>query len=91
MLGSGIFEGFYKPQLKKFRANEYYKILLINVNEFLTNYDGFELSKSNSSRDKEWLIFPATEIKLNFDIVEYSAILDGGCFQEIESFKELNE
>lgn len=85
-IGTGIYEGSFIPSLAMFK-NEY-KLILINVFEFLKLSEGYEVSKKNSKRDEEWLVFPATCIKLNNNQIEFSAILDGACISQIEAYKK---
>lgn len=85
-IAPGIYEGFFKPILREFSNISKYRILLINVVDCLSGYKGYEKSRINAIRDKEWLILPATPKQMNVGI-EYSAILDGGILSEIRKFK----
>jgi len=82
-----LYEGYYKPTLNIFWCYEKYRVLLIDVVQFLNNYDGYENSKKNSLRDKEWLILPTTPVQFRSG-AEYSAILDCGCISEIIKYKK---
>jgi hypothetical protein len=80
----GVFEGFYKPNLKKFTHYlDDYRIILLDVVRILTEYKdlsaSYTSSLENAVLDKEWLLLPATITRLNSGQLEYSAILDGGC------------
>lgn len=85
----GVHEGHYRPTLTKFQNHQFVSLLLINVFSFLSHDPKgnlFNNSIQNAKRDKEWLIFPMTPVEFDNGIIEYSAILDGGCLdiQNIE-------
>jgi hypothetical protein len=62
---------------------------LIDIFTALNEHDEYEKSRSNSKKDEEWLILPATPIHLNNNLIEYSAIMDGACISEIKRFKKI--
>jgi hypothetical protein len=78
----GVYEGLFAPSLKMFsRITDNYRAILIDVVTVLTraNSDEDTMALANATRDKEWLLLPATHILLNSDQVEYSAIFDAAC------------
>lgn len=81
-LENGVFEGKFDPALTLFKKTGVpYRVILMDVKTILTKWKDFDTSYSkafsNASRDKEWLLLPATKISLNGKTDEYSAILDG--------------
>lgn len=85
-LSNGVYEGRYKT------LNQLYasvvpesRMILIDVVKFLADFDGFELTKSLSLNEKEWLILPANPIKF-VNGYEYSSLLEGGCIDEIKFY-----
>lgn len=88
-LESGVFEGKFRPSLNEFaRHGIDYRILLYDVYKILTNAneDQYSTAISNSKRDSEWLLLPATNKQFNFGKEEYSGILDTNCitYQKIK-------
>lgn len=85
----GIYECTYKPILVEFARFGIYRIFLIDVNKALSNgsLDKYNTALEYSSFDKEWLLLPAMPKEFSFGRVEYSATLDGACFEIPELFK----
>ncbi|MFY7988121.1 MAG: hypothetical protein ACOVNP_04505 [Flavobacterium sp.] len=85
---AGLYECIYKPILKEFSTFEVYRIFLIDVNKALNaaNIDKYNIALEYSSFDREWLLLPAMPKEFNSGKVEYSAILDGACFESPEFF-----
>ncbi len=85
---AGLYECTYKPILKEFARFGVYRIFLIDVNEALNaaNIDKYSIALEYSSFDKEWLLLPAMPKEFNSGKIEYSAILDGACFDSPEFF-----
>ena len=92
-MSKGVYCGIYEPQLRKFQMFPgFYKVILINVREAISaqpQHPNFTKVLSNATRDKEWLILPATETELNAGTVQYSGILDGACISEIVKYKKI--
>lgn len=84
----GIYECTYNPILQEFARFGTYGIFLIDVNKAMryNGLDKFSIALEYSSFDKEWLLLPAMPKELIFGRVEYSAILDGECFEIPELF-----
>lgn len=81
----GIYKCIFKPQILMFREFEYYTIILIDAKIVLK--DKFEMTAEYALFDKEWLLLPATLKLMNHNVLEYSAILDGGCISSISRYK----
>ncbi len=88
----GVYEGFFKPTLRRFkRISDKYRILLMNVKYILSNFNQdsqYEMSIQKAGSDEEWLVLPATDMVLNSGRIEFSAILDGGCLSNITRYKK---
>lgn len=84
----GIFECTYTPILKEFAKFGVYRVFLIDVHKALSinDVDKYNVALEYSSFDREWLLLPATPKEFNLGKVEYSAILDGACFEIPELF-----
>lgn len=87
-LKHGIFVGKYQTNNPKYKEIlPVSKVLLINVTKFLADFANYEQSKTNSARDKEWLILPANPMEF-VNGTEYSSILEGGCISEITFYSK---
>lgn len=88
----GIYHARFRPTLRKFLNQDFIEILLVNVFEALSGHprsEHFKLSVENAKRDLEWLLLPQTPIIFDNGLVEYSAILDGGCLSEVRKYRLL--
>lgn len=90
-LSVGVYEGFFKPNLRAFwKDTGLYRIIIIDVKTVLSNAkDGNDYSSAiqKATDDEEWLIFPATLMQLNPNGYHgYSAILDDGCISLITKY-----
>ncbi len=85
---AGLYECIYKPVLKEFLRFGIYRIFLIDVNGGLNeaNIDRYNMALEYSSFDREWLLLPAMSKEFNSGKIEYSAIVDGACFESPEFF-----
>lgn len=85
---TGVYECTYTPILKEFTRFGIYRIFLIDVNNALraTSLKKYNIAIEYSGFDKEWLLLPALPKEFNFGKVEYSAIVDGACFENPEFF-----
>ncbi|MEX0813016.1 MAG: hypothetical protein WD048_12425 [Chitinophagales bacterium] len=83
-LDKGVYAGKYNPTLLKFRNLDFCKVLLIDVQTYLSQFEGFEESKAKAKRDDEWLVLPANPLE---GTNELSGILDGGNFLTYRTFK----
>jgi len=93
LLAAGIYEGTYQPQLLEFKMFPgIYKVILINVQEaikHLPSLTNFIAVNANATKDKEWLLLPATEMIMNTGKIEYSGVVDGNCISEITRYKRI--
>lgn len=80
----GAYSGIYQPTLTMFQHLNHCRILLLDLSLYLSKFNGYDESKANARRDKEWLILPANPFG---NITEFSAILDGGNFLTYQTFK----
>ncbi|WP_339880787.1 hypothetical protein [uncultured Algoriphagus sp.] len=80
----GAYSGIYQPTLLMFQHLNYCRVMLIDVGQYLSQFDGYEKSKANAKRDSEWLILPANPLGV---LNEFSASLDGGNFLTYQTFK----
>ncbi len=88
-LSTGVYEGKYQT------ANPLHaqilpisRIIIIDLVKFLGGFTGFEKSKLNSFKDKEWLVLPANPKKF-VNRIEYSSILDGGCIDDLKFYASI--
>jgi hypothetical protein len=91
-ISPGIYEGLYPTDKTKFaKTSPNYRAILIDVLEainVLSTDPAHSTITANASRDREWLILPATPIALNFGQIEYSGILDiSYLLNDIEKYK----
>ena len=86
-IDNGLYYGDFTPSLEIYKNCGFY-LYLINVVEFFTNIEGFEIAYDLAKGDKEWLILPATNIINDSISNEYSAIIDGGCIHKIRKYKK---
>ncbi|MGZ3871882.1 MAG: hypothetical protein ACXVJD_03125 [Mucilaginibacter sp.] len=77
----GVYECWYHPTLLEFVPFGFYRIFLIDTVTALkhANPVAFKTALEYSQYDHEWLVLPATPKNFHGRI-EYSAVLDGGCF-----------
>jgi hypothetical protein len=85
-LSKGVFHCKYDSSLLV--SDKKCNILLLDVCRYLEQFNGFDLSKHNSKRDKEWLVFPAQTVKLKTGN-EFSARLDTGNIFRIKRIAEI--
>lgn len=85
----GIYECWYKPTLFEFARYGYYRIFLIDAISALqqAKSDVFKTALEYSNYDNEWLVLPAMPKVFQGGSIEYSAILDGGCFSQNEYYE----
>lgn len=78
----GVYECWYQPTLTEFTPFGFYRVFLIDAFTALqiVGPTTFKTASEYSYYDKEWLILPAMPKLFQGGRVEYSAILDGGCF-----------
>lgn len=86
-IGDGIYEGFYPPELLKFKKlGDQYRVVLLDVVKILSSAPEphkYRSAIDYATKDSEWLILPATPVPFNFNKIEYSSILDGACISNI--------
>lgn len=80
----GVYECWYQPTLIEFTRVGFYRVFLIDAFTALQKADptGFRTASEYSNYDKEWLVLPAMPKLFQAGQVEYSAVLDGGCFSQ---------
>jgi hypothetical protein len=85
----GVYECWYRPTLLEFASYGYYRIFLIDAKTSLKHAgpNVFETALEYSSYDNEWLVLPAMPKVFLEGKIEYSAILDGGCFSQNDYYK----
>lgn len=85
----GVYECWYNPTLTEFTQYGYYRIFLIDAFAALQNTDptAFKTALEYSKYDHEWLVLPAMPKAFQYGQVEYSAILDGGCFGRTDYYE----
>jgi hypothetical protein len=78
----GVYECWYQPTLTEFAPFGFYRIFLIDAITALKKADpsGFKIALEYSNYDHEWLVLPAMPKAFQGGKIEYSAMLDGGCF-----------
>ena len=78
----GVYECWYQPTLLEFARYGFYRIFLIDAITALKHANplAFKTSLEYSSYDNEWLVLPAMPKAFQGGKIEYSALLDGGCF-----------
>lgn len=89
--GEGIYHGHYEPGLIKFAFSPgrayVFLIDVKNAIKAFPQHPNYSTVLANATRDKEWLLLPASPAVFNGGKVEYSGIMDGGCISTIEMYK----
>lgn len=85
----GVYECWYQPTLLEFVRFGFYRIFLIDAFTALQHTDpaAYDLALEYTTHDKEWLVLPAMPKVFQGGKVEYSAVLDGGCFGQTNYYK----
>jgi len=92
VLLDGVYDVTFTPQLFIFSKDfDKYRCILIDVKTYLSSLKAdkdYNEAIENATRDQEWLLLPITPQLLNFNQIEFSAILDGGCISAVTKYKK---